>query len=223
MNNLTRILYSLGAFAAAGLIAQAQTAPKILIVDMAKIFDNYYKTKAEKVKLDDASKKARDEIYELNKEGNALVAEYNDFEKEANSPTATLETKDKALRNAQKKSEEIQAKKQDINDVSNNANQSIQQRIQSFRIMMLGEISKVAATVAKSHGATLLVDKSGASLLGVSPLIYFDPADDITSEVMAEIDRNRPASVPASAAPTPNAGSTAPSEFSIPNVSPPAK
>ena len=62
MKNLTQTLYSLGALAAAGLIAQAQPAPKILVVDMAKIFDNHYETKAEKAKLDDATKKAQDQI-----------------------------------------------------------------------------------------------------------------------------------------------------------------
>jgi len=197
----------------ADFVAQAQSAPKILVVDMAKIFDNYYKTKAEKVKLDEATKKAQEEVEGLNKEGNALVAQYDEFAKEANSPTATLDAKDKALRNAQEKGEEIQAKKQAINDVSINANQLNRQRIQNFRLMMLEEISRAAATVAKSHSAALLVDKSSVSVLGISPFIYFDPADDITPEVMAEIDRNRLASVNASAAipaPNSNVSSTAP-------------
>src|SRR6185437_6072485 len=137
MKNLTHTLFSFGAFAAAALVVQAQPAPKILVVDMAKIFDNHYETKAEKAKLDDASQKAQAEIDTMNKEGNALVAEYKELDEQAKSPMATSDAKSKAQAAAQKKGQEIQAKMQDINTFASNAKQSIQQRIQTFRSMMM--------------------------------------------------------------------------------------
>jgi len=62
---------------------------------------------------------------------------------------------------------------------------------------MLEEISKTATEIAKRKGATLLLDKAGPTLIGVSNVIYSDPAYDITDEVMKEINKDRPAGIPA--------------------------
>ena len=57
---------------------------------------------------------------------------------------------------------------------------------------MIEEITKTATEIAKKHGATILLDKSGPTLVGVSNVLYFDPSLDITEEVMAEINKDRP-------------------------------
>ena len=58
---------------------------------------------------------------------------------------------------------------------------------------------------AKRQGATLLLDKSGPTLIGVSNIIYADASYDITDEVLKEINKDRPAAVTAPAAPAPSA------------------
>jgi outer membrane protein len=60
--------------------------------------------------------------------------------------------------------------------------------------MMVEEISKVAVEIAKKKGATILIDKSGPTLIGVSNFLYVDPAYDITEEVSKELGKDRPAS-----------------------------
>ena len=232
MKNLTQTLLSLGIFGAATLLAHADPTPKIVVVEMSKIFDNHYETKAEKAKLDEASQKAQAEIDKMNKEGNALVTEYKELDEQVKNPTATQEAKASAQAAAQKKGQEIQAKMQDVNTFANNAKATIQQRIQTFRGMLLEEISKVVVQVAKRHDATLVFDKSGPSLLGVPSLIYADQAYDITDEVMAEINKNRPATVPSSSsAPAisvpssssaPASGADTP-KITVPGVTAPAK
>jgi len=231
MKNTTKTLLSLGAFGAATLLSHAQPAPKIAVVDMAKLFDSHYETQAEKAKLDEASQKAQAEIDRMNKEGNAMVAEYKELDEQSKNPTATTEAKARALADAQKKGQEIQAKMQDVNTFANNAKATIQQRIQTFRSMMLEEISKVVVKVAKRHDATLVFDKSGPSLLGVAPLIYSDSGYEITDEVASEINRNRPATTPASSSSSPSisvpsapapAGAATP-KITVPGVTAPAK
>ena len=58
---------------------------------------------------------------------------------------------------------------------------------------MLEEISKIAAEVAKRKGATLLIDKAGPTLIGISNVIYADAGFDITEEVTKEVNKDRPA------------------------------
>ena len=44
MKNIIKSSLALAAFSATALIAQAQPAPKILVVDMANLYDGHYKT-----------------------------------------------------------------------------------------------------------------------------------------------------------------------------------
>jgi len=63
----------------------------------------------------------------------------------------------------------------------------------------MDEISKVAVEVAKRKGITLLMDKSGPSLLGVPAVLYYEPSLELTDEVLAEINKDAPAAVPGAA------------------------
>lgn len=188
------------ALSAIALTARAEPAVKILVVDMAKLYDTHYKTQEQNNKLQADKAKAEQEVEKMNKEGNALVDEYKNLQEQSTNAALTAEAKSKAQNDAQKKLEEIQAKQNEIRTFIQNSTQSLQQRLQTFRSMMLEEISRVASDVAKRHGATLLVDKSGPSLIGISNIIYSDPAYDITDEVQREINKDRPAGVPAPAA-----------------------
>eukprot|EP01035_Chromulina_nebulosa_P059386 gene59386-81291_t len=66
-------IVALGALAAS---ASAQPAIKLLVVDMAKIYDNHYKTVEQNAKIQADDQKAQEEVDKMNKEGNALVEEY---------------------------------------------------------------------------------------------------------------------------------------------------
>lgn len=197
----------LSAFA---LTARAEPAVKILVVDMAKLYDTHYKTQEQNNKLQADKAKAEEEVEKMNKEGNALVDEYKNLQEQSTNAALTADAKSKAQNDAQKKLEEIQAKQNEIRTFIQNSTQSLQQRLQTFRSMMLEEISRTATEVAKRHGATILLDKSGPSLIGISNLLYTDPGFDITDEVQKEINKDRPAGVPAPAASTSEQSSAAP-------------
>lgn len=216
----TRILSLLAAFALSAAIAPAQPAPKLLVVDMAKLYDSHYKTEEQNSKLRTDEQKAQEEIEKMNKDGNILVDEYKTLSDQSNNPALTADAKAKSQIEAQKKLEEIQRKKNEISTFAQNTQRSLQQRLQTFRSLMLEEISKTATDVAKRKGATLLLDKAGPTLIGVSNVIYADTAYEITDEVMKEINKDRPA-VSAVAVPAPAASALpeAP-KITVPGVAP---
>ena len=194
MNKTAQTLFALAAFSISTLCVHAQPAPKILVVDLAKLYDSHYKTEEQTAKLSGDEKKASEELEKLNAEGTALVEQYKELVEQAKNPALTGEARTRAEGEAQKKLEEIQAKQNEVGTFRNNATRSIQQRIKTYMSLMLEEISKIATDVAKKKGATLLIDKSGPSAIGVSNIVYFDSAYDITDEVMKEINKDRPAS-----------------------------
>ena len=207
MNKPVKLLFALVALAVSGAVAQAQSAPKFMVVDMIKLLDEHYKTQEQKEKLQADAEKAQEEADRLLATRNTLVEQYREAFDQTNNPAAKAEVKEQARAQAEQKMQEIQRKDSELQSFQANTRNLLQQRFQNFKTIMLEEIGKMATEIAKRKGATLLIDKSGPNLLGISSVIYADAAMDITADVEAEINRGRPAtaSTPAAAAPAPAA------------------
>jgi outer membrane protein len=223
MKSPLRVLLALSTIALGTLTARAQTAPTILTVDMAKLFDGHWKTKDQLDKLHADEGKAQAHADVLRKEGNDLVAQLKGFEETAKNPATTADAKAKAQDDAQKVFTQIQQKKSELTSFSQDTETSLRQRSQAFRNAMVAEIAKVAVDIAKKKGATLLLDKAGPTMIGISNILYSDPALDITAEVQLVLDKDRPAdaAVPATtAAPTTAAPAATDSpQITVPGIS----
>ena len=200
------------------LAARAEPAVKLLVVDMAKLYDTHYKTVEKNAQIQSDDQKAQEEVDRMNKEGTALVDEYKALNDQTTNPALTADAKAKAQNDAQKKFEAIQNKQREVQTFIQNTRNALQQRLQTFRNLMLEEIGKVAADVAKRHGATLLLDKAGPSLIGISNVVYVDPGFDITDEVAKEINKDRPAATAAAPAASTTPAATAPAAPGAPTV-----
>ncbi len=225
MKKSIQSIFAVTAIAFTALTTHAQTTPKILVVDLAKVFDNHYKTLEQQAKLQADEAKAQDQLSQITKEGNALVEQFKELDEQSKNPTATAEAKAKAQADAQKKYDEIQQKRSEQNSFVQNTSNTLKQRFQTFKTLMIEEITKTATEIAKKHGATILLDKSGPTLVGVSNVLYFDPSLDITEEVQAEINKDRPAVTPtpttAAGAPAAPAPATTDSpKITVPGITP---
>ena len=211
MKNTLKSLVAIAALAGFSLVAQAQPTAKIMVVDMAKLYDTHYKTLEYNAKIQADDQKAQEEVGRMNKEGQALVDEYKALAEQAsNNPALSAEAKQQKQADAQKKLEAINTKQQEVQQFIGQTRQSLQQRLQTFRSVMLEDISKTATEIAKRKGATLLLDKAGPSLIGISNIIYADAGYDITDEVAKELNKDRPANAPTAPAASVTPSSTAP-------------
>ncbi len=222
MKNSIKSLVALAAFGAATFAAQAQPAVKILVVDMAKLYDTHYKTVEQNAKIQEADQKAQQEVEKMNQDGNTIVAEYTKLVEQVNNPTLSADAKKKAEGEAMKQRELIETKQNEVRTFIQNTRNSLQQRLQTFRSLMLEEISKLASEVAKRKGATILIDKAGPSAIGISNIIYSDAGYEITDEVMAEINKSRPAGAPTAPAAAPAPAATAPAQKAAPAAASPS-
>ena len=194
MNKSIKSLIVLLTCAIFAVAAHAQSTTKILVVDMAALLDGHYKTQEQNEKLRVDGQKAQEEFDRLNKDGNVLVEQYKELVEQANNPAANDATKAKVQADAQRKMEEIQRKQNELQSFQQNTQRALQGRIRTFRDLMFEEIGKIATDIARRKGAGLLIDKSGLSLIGITNIVYSDPALDITDEVSREINKDRPAS-----------------------------
>lgn len=215
MNRIIRSLGTAAALLCAAAAASAQPAFKLVVVDMARVYDNHFKTEEANAKFRDAEQKAQEQVEELNKQGQALVDEYKGLIEQSKNAVLNAEARSKAETDAQAKLEEIQRKQNEVNQFRVNTRNSLQQRIKTHRDLLLEEIGKVVVDLAKKQGATLVVDRSGPTLFGIPSVIYSDPAYDITDAVLAEVNKDRPPTAPTA----PGSPSANPS-FTVPGVTP---
>lgn len=220
MNKMIRSFITLAAFAAGTSALLAQPAVKLVVVDMAKVYDGYYKAEDGNAKLRDAEQKAQEQVEELNKQGQALVDEYKELVEQAKSTVLTPEARSKAEAAAQAKGEEIQRKQQEVQAFSGKTRDSLQKRMKNQRDLLLEEIIKVVNDLAKRKGATVALDKSGPTLFGIPGVLYADASFEITDEVLKEVNKDRPApAAPAvGAAPAAPAAAAPAPAFTVPNV-----
>jgi outer membrane protein len=224
------LIASVGLLAGAAAL-HAQATLKVVVVDMAKVYDTHYKTEEANAKFNDAAQRAQEQLEGLNKQIQAAVDEYKALAEQTKSPMANDQAKAKAAEDAQKKMQEIQGMQNEAQNFRARTQQSLQQRAKNHRDLIMDEIMKVVNDLSRAKGATLVLDKSGPSILGIPVVLYSDPSYDITEEVVKEVNKDRPA--PAAAPATTPAPGAAPATttpaapnsggFTVPNVTPAKK
>ncbi len=215
----TLLLAAAVAFGAAG--ASAQPALKVVVVDMAKVYDTHYKTKEASDKFNDAAQRAQEQLDRLNTQLQTAADEFKSLVEESRSTVLSEQARTKAGTDAQKKREDIERMNAEAQRFRNDTQRALQLRAKNHRDLIMDEIMKVVNAISRAKGATLVLDKSGPSVFGVPVVLYADPAYDITDEVMKEVNKDAPP--PAAAAPAaPAPAAPAAPQFTVPGVTPPA-
>ena len=229
MNKPIRSLLSLVATLAAGLSLQAQPAVKLLVVDMNKVLENYYKSEDMSAKLNADAQKVQEQFNDYKKQIDAIGEEAKGLIEQSRNTILTPENRTKAEQDAQKKLQEYQQRQGEAQNYAATNQRNLQQRVKNFRDIVFEEITKVVKDIAKARGATLVLDKAGITASGIAGVVYADGAYDITDDVLKEVNKDRPAPAPAAAAPAATAPATAttpatkaPVQFNVPSVTKPA-
>lgn len=173
--------------------AAAQPALKVATVDMNRLLKDYYKSEEATAKLQEAGKKAEEQIEQMNNQGKQLIEQFKEMEEQSKSLLLSQEARTKAADDARVKFEEIQRKDAEVKSFAANTQRALQQRTANAIQILLEEIEKVAVDIAKRKGATVLLDTSGPSQLGISTILFADPGYDITEEVLTTINKDAPA------------------------------
>jgi outer membrane protein len=183
--------------------AFAQAPFKVMVVDMVKLLDEHPNTAEQNAKLTAEQQAATADLENIQKEATALAEKYKTQDEESKNPTLNEAARTKAAADAKDTYAKIQTKNAEGMNYRDQFVAAMQKRIQNYRDLMFEEIGKQATEIAKKKGATLVLDKSGVGALGVMMVVYADPSYDITDEVLAEINRNRPATPVTAPAATP--------------------
>lgn len=189
MKTSFKSLLALAAFGATALISQAQTAPKVLVLDMQKAFQSHYKAAEMEESLKSDAQKIDLKLKAFQKEIEDLGAKYKENEDQAKNPALTKEAQEKAVGELDKLGQTIQAKQQEAQNFYNTSRRDLSDKQQNMTNLLSEDILKKAQEVGRKKGADLVLAKN--------TLIFSNPAWEITDEVIVEINKDKPAGAPA--------------------------
>jgi outer membrane protein len=205
MNRTLKSIITITAFGAAALGLSAQPAIKLVTVDMSRLLGSYYKTEQFQVKFKADQQKAQEALEGKLKEGTQLADKYKETVDQSKNAMLTAEARAKAEADSAKMLDELQQRQNEINNFRTTEARELQQQANNAQSVLFDEIGKKVVDLAKSKGATLVLEAR-------SGVIYADASYDITDEALALINKDRPAtSAPAAASASPAPTVSAPS------------
>ncbi|MDR2676205.1 MAG: OmpH family outer membrane protein [Opitutaceae bacterium] len=189
MKHSIKSLIAIAALGATALLAPAQTL-KVGTLDINKALDGYWKTQEERAVIEQYQQRAREGTEKILNEGRELAKEFEEAKARSESAIASEQARKDATVAAQATLQKLQQKEQDRQQFVANANQTIQNQLETSRRKLLEKITEVAAAAAKRKGITLLLEKSNGAVITV---VYSDPGFEITDDVITELNKDRPA------------------------------
>ena len=166
---------------------------KIGLIDLKKVFDDYYKTK-----LADAS--IKDEAAGLDKDRKAMTDDYQkaveDYKKaveEANNQAISADEREKRKKEAEGRLIKVNDLEQSIKQFDRTARGNLEEKQRLARDRILTEIRNVVNEKAKSGGYTLVFD-SAAEALSRTPVVFYTAGaeNDLTAAVLAQLNSTAP-------------------------------
>lgn len=168
---------------------------KVGVVDVAKAFSEYYKTKEANAVLQENANKAKDEMNERLSALKKLNEDLETLGKEARDPVLSEGVRAKKSAEAQSKINELRSLDKDIQEFRQRRSDQLQQENMQQRKVLYDEILKVITAKAKTDGYDLVFDKSGVGASLMPFLLYSKEgaATDFTPELIVELNKSAPA------------------------------
>lgn len=201
MNLKKHLLTATAVLALAATAARAET--KLAVVDLGKVFKDYWRTKQS-----DDSLKAR--AAEFEKVGKGMQEDFKKAQEElkamqesANDQAVSQEERDKRKKEAEKKGAALQELYTSLQTFDRNARESLAGQQKRLRDSVLRDIRGVVETRAKAQGYAIVLDTS-SQIPDQTPVVLYNNLlggnDDLTDPVIKELNANAPADGGAGAA-----------------------
>jgi tetratricopeptide (TPR) repeat protein len=174
---------SIVAYAAPGLsidnryIVLPESRPvKVVTVDFALLYDSHPGTQVANAKFRAEEQEASRQVEKLNREGQSMVDEYQVLVAQAGNTSLASQARSEAEAAAQRKLQDIQRKQSDVKEFRTAVERALQQRIKTQRDDLLAEIIRSLVARFAALDVDLVIDRSGPTIFGVSPVVYADPS-----------------------------------------------
>ena len=192
MKSLTLLSLLVALFLVGGAgVANAQV--KIGIVDMNRVFSEYYKTKDAQTKYSDAEKAANDDLNGRVETLKKNMQEINTLSAAAQKEGLTKEEVDSKKKELEPKVADARALDREIADYRTSKQKSLQDQFLRMRKDIVDDIMKTVNELVKAKAYDIVFDKSGLSAGAVPVVLYSRDDLDFSSAVISALNKTAPA------------------------------
>ena len=199
MTPLKSLITFLSVLTAVGMASVAMGEVTLLTVSVNTAAEQYYKVQDFMKEVQESQVQVQEKVAAIQEEGQALAEEFKELVEQAQSDILTEDARMEAQSDAQAKQAEVREKENELRALVQNAQQSMSAREQTQMRVFTKEITDVIDEIAAERNATIVFDISGASRNGLPTVLYRESSIDITEEVIARINADKPAEEEAAA------------------------
>ncbi|HAR67832.1 MAG TPA: hypothetical protein DCR55_16735 [Lentisphaeria bacterium] len=158
-------------------------------VDMERIFQEFYKTVKEEIKLQKQMDVYKQYAVALESSIGELQREANKARDESLNLALKPEIRAEKQAEARQKFMELQDKKRELREYQNDKKRGLRERYEETRALLVAEIADIVQQEAKARKLRLVLDSSGKTLNGIPAFVYFEPEMDFTDAVVEILNR----------------------------------
>ncbi len=169
---------------------------RFAVVDLEKVFREFYKSRIAEDAIKSQSEIYRAYLLKLNEQLQQLQKEAATLLLNAQNIALTETERRDSVRAAEAKKREVDEKKAEIELYGTERSQDLRRMEQGKRVEVMNEIMAEVRRRAAAEGYGFVLDSSGRTMNDQPAVLVFPPADDITAQVIAELNRTRTAPQP---------------------------
>jgi len=180
----------------ASLSLPARAEQKIAIIDLKKVFDEFFKTKIADAQIKEEASSLDKERKGLTDQAQKTIDDYKKALEDANNQAISLEEREKRKKAAEGKLIEVNDLEQQIKQFDRTARGNLEEKQTRAREKILKEIQTIVNTKAKAGGYALVLDSAAEAASRTFVVFYNNGQDDITAAVIKDLNANAPTDLP---------------------------
>lgn len=181
------------------LAVPVQAQQKLGCVDLKKLFDGYWKTKQADANLKEQAGGLEKKKKEMVDDYQKAQDEYKKLLDSANDQAVSAEEREKRKKTAEAKLLELREIEQSIGVFDRTARTTLAEKQKTERDKILDEIKAIVNSVAKKGGYSLVLNVAAEDLNNTSVILYTDGKDDLTEEILKQLNATAPLALPSPA------------------------
>jgi outer membrane protein len=175
---------------------------KIGQVDLKKVFEGYYKTKQADAQLKERAGDSEKILKGMLEDYQKATADYKDLVDKANDQAVSADERDKRKKNAENRLMEIQEIERSLKQFRSQTQTTLDEQKKRMRDEILRQIKDIVSDKSKKAGYTLVFDTASISFNQTEVIMYNSGNNDMTDEVLSELNKDAPADLGKPAAET---------------------
>jgi outer membrane protein len=166
---------------------------KIGIIDMNRVFAEYYKTKDAEKDVNDQKALAKKELDERNARYRELIDKYQAFAKQIQDPAITEELRAQKQQQAKEVANEARSLEREKKEFADRRQRMLLTEVDKARKAIIEEIQDLVKDTAKQRNYDIVFDKSGLGTRGIPFLLHSKDAVDFSEDIIGVLNKNAPA------------------------------